>query len=119
MRHHVGCVARFSESLRGRPDKGEIPAALDRTAMEAFLNRLAYQESINKISGDARIRACREVRAVLRRVRAMGLPGPVSWPPDWARILPSTAKTSPMKASPPSRSRSPRRDHGPALRPAR
>jgi integrase len=76
VRHHVGCVARLSESLRGRPDKGEIPAALDRTAMETFLNRLAYLESTNKISGDARIRACREVRAVLRRVRAMGLTRP-------------------------------------------
>jgi len=76
VRHHVGCVARLSESLRGRPDKGEIPAALDRTAMEAFLNRLAYLESTKKISGDARIRACREVRAVLRRIRAMGLTRP-------------------------------------------
>jgi hypothetical protein len=41
--------------------------------MEAFLHRLSYLESTGKISSDARIRACREVRAVLTRARAMGL----------------------------------------------
>jgi hypothetical protein len=44
--------------------------------MEAFLNRLAYQESAGQISGDTRIRACREVRHVLTRIRAMGLTRP-------------------------------------------
>jgi hypothetical protein len=44
--------------------------------MEAFLHRLAYLESVGKISDDARIRACREVRAVLTRIRAMGLTRP-------------------------------------------
>ncbi|MCA1691359.1 MAG: site-specific integrase [Actinobacteria bacterium] len=44
--------------------------------MEAFLNRLAYLESAGRISGDARVRAAREVRAVLTRARAMGLTRP-------------------------------------------
>lgn len=76
MRHHIGCVARLSQSLRQRPDRGEIPAALGRADMEAFLHRLSYLESIGKVSGDARIRACREVRAVLTRARALGLTRP-------------------------------------------
>jgi integrase len=73
VRHHIGCLARLSQSLRQRRDRGEIPAALGRADMEAFLHRLSYLESTGKISGDARIRACREVRAVLTRARALGL----------------------------------------------
>ena len=59
-----------------REDRGEHPQALGRTDMEAFLHRLAYLESVGQISADARIRACREVRAVLTRIRAMGLSRP-------------------------------------------
>ncbi len=76
VRHHLGCVARLSQSLRMRPDRGEVPADLDRPAMEAFLNRLAYLQGADKISADARIRACREVRSVLSTARAMGLTRP-------------------------------------------
>lgn len=76
VRHHIGCVVRLSESLRVRPDRGEHPAALGRADMQAFLHRLAYLESVGQISGDARIRACREVRAVLTQTRAMGLTRP-------------------------------------------
>ena len=76
VRHHIGCLVRLSESLRMRADRGEHPAALGRADMEAFLHRLAYLESVGQISGDARIRACREVRAVLSRIRAMGLTRP-------------------------------------------
>jgi integrase len=76
VRHHIGCLWRLSESLRMRSDRGEHPQALGRTDMEAFLHRLAYLESVGKISGDARIRACREVRAVLTGIRAMGLTRP-------------------------------------------
>ncbi|MGH3629932.1 MAG: hypothetical protein ACRDRL_21140, partial [Sciscionella sp.] len=78
VRHHIGCVVRLSESLRMRPDRGEHPAALGRADMQAFLHRLAYLASVGQISGDARIRACREVRAVLTRARAMGLTRPGS-----------------------------------------
>jgi integrase len=73
VRHHIGCVALLSGSLRRRPDRGERPAALCRADMETFLHRLSYLESVGRISGDARIRACREVRAVLTRARALGL----------------------------------------------
>lgn len=76
VRHHIGCLARLSESLRMRRDRGDDPAALGRADMDAFLNRLAYLESVETITTDARIRACREVRAVLARVRAMGLTRP-------------------------------------------
>ena len=76
VRHHIGCLARLSESLRMRADRGEHPAVLGRADMEAFLHRLAYLESVGQISSDARIRACREVRAVLTRIRAMGLTRP-------------------------------------------
>lgn len=76
VRHHVGCLVRLSESLRMRPDRGEHPAMLARADMEAFLHRLAYLESVGQISGDARIRTCREVRAVLTGIRAMGLTRP-------------------------------------------
>ncbi|HEY3258831.1 MAG TPA: tyrosine-type recombinase/integrase [Pseudonocardiaceae bacterium] len=76
VRHHIGCLVRLSESLRMRPDRGEHPAGLGRDDMQAFLHRLAYLESVGQISDDARIRACREVRAVLTRARAMGLTRP-------------------------------------------
>jgi hypothetical protein len=76
VRHHVNCVAMLSESLRVLADRGDHPASLGRPDMEAFLNRLAYLESAGRISGDARLRATREVRAVLTRIRAMGLTRP-------------------------------------------
>jgi hypothetical protein len=72
VRHHVSCLVRLSESLRMRPDRGEHPAVLGCGDMEAFLNRLAYQQSAGQITTDARIRACRQVRHVLTRIRAMG-----------------------------------------------
>lgn len=76
VRHYIGCLTRLSESLRMRADRGEHPAVLGRADMEAFLHRLAYLESVGQISGDARIRACREVRGVLTGIRAMGLTRP-------------------------------------------
>ncbi len=76
VRHHVGCVVRLSESLRMRDDRGEVPAALGRADMEFFLNRLAYLQAAGTITGDGRIRACREVRKVLAAARAMGLTRP-------------------------------------------
>jgi integrase len=76
VRHHIGALARLSESLRMRPDRGQIPTALGRADMEAFLHRLAFLESTGQLSTDARIRAVREVRAVLSRIRAAGLTRP-------------------------------------------
>jgi integrase len=76
VRHHIGCLARLSQVLGLREDRGEVPAALTRRDMETFLHRLAYLESCGQLSRDARIRACREVRAVLTRARAMALTRP-------------------------------------------
>ena len=76
IRHHVSCLVRLSQALRMRPDRGEHPAALGRADMEAFMHRLAYLESAGQITGDARLRACREVRHVLTRARAIGLTRP-------------------------------------------
>lgn len=76
IRHHIGCLARLSQSLRMRPDRGQDPAALGRADMESFLHRLAYLHSAGKITADARLRACREVRHVLTRARMMGLTRP-------------------------------------------
>ncbi len=76
VRHHLGCAARLSESLRMRDDRGEAPAALGRRDMEFFLNRLAYQQANGQISADGRIRTCREVRAVLTAARLSGLTRP-------------------------------------------
>jgi hypothetical protein len=76
VRHYVTAVARLSQTLRMRTDRGEIPAALGRADVESFLHRLAFQEAGGQISTDARIRACREVRGVLARIRAMGLTRP-------------------------------------------
>ena len=82
VRHHIGCLARLSQSLRLRPDRGEQPSGLGRADMEAFLHRLAFLESAGRITTDARVRACREVRHVLTCARAMGLTrpgGPAAW----------------------------------------
>jgi hypothetical protein len=67
---------RLSQALRMHPDRGEHPAALGRADMEAFMHRLAYLESAGQITGEARLRACREVRHVLTRARAIGLTRP-------------------------------------------
>lgn len=76
VRQHVNALVRLSESLRMRPDHGQIPAALGRTDIEFFTNRLAYLASTGQISTDARIRTVREVRHVLARTRAVGLTRP-------------------------------------------
>jgi integrase len=76
IRHHVGCLARLSQALRLRPDRGEYPAALGRADMEAFLHRLGYLASSGQITADAWLRACREVRHVLTQARLMGLTRP-------------------------------------------
>jgi integrase len=70
---HVTCVARLSESLRVRPDRGDTPTALGRADIDNFLNRLAFLESTEKLSAKARCRTCRQLRMILLRVRTLGL----------------------------------------------
>jgi integrase len=74
--HHVGCLVRLSDSLRMRPDRGQIPAGLGRADIDNFLNRLAFQESNGQIGRDARIRALRQLKTVFARMRAQGLTRP-------------------------------------------
>jgi len=76
VRQKINAVARLSESLRSRPDYGDLPAALSRPDMENFLNRLAYLESAGKISRYHRNVICRGARAALTGIRALGLTRP-------------------------------------------
>ena len=73
VRSKVNALARLSESIRARPDHGDLPAALGRADIENFLNRLAYLESTGKISRYHRNVVCRGARAALTGVRALGL----------------------------------------------
>jgi integrase len=73
VRDKVNAVGLLSESLRCRPDQGRRPAALGRSDVENFLNRLAYLESTAEISRYRRIVICRDLRAVLGGIRALGL----------------------------------------------
>ena len=76
LRSQIRCLARLSESLRLRPDHGELPAALSRADIENFLNRMSFQQGQGRLSADARRRTCLQVRTALNRARAMGLTRP-------------------------------------------
>ena len=76
VREKVNALARLSESLRARGDHGMAPASLGRPDIEAFLARLAYLESAGTISRYHRNVTCRDVRAALAGIRAIGLTRP-------------------------------------------
>src|ERR1035441_6333695 len=69
----ISALARLSQSLRSRPDHGDLPAALGRAGIENFLNRLGYLESAGTISRYHRNVTCRGARTVLTGIRGMGL----------------------------------------------
>jgi hypothetical protein len=69
----INNVGLLSQHLNGRPDQGGDPAALGRGDMESFLNRIAYLEANGQISRYRRNMICRDVRAVLAGIRALGL----------------------------------------------
>jgi integrase len=73
---YVNSIARLSESLRARPDGGQIPAELGRADIENFLNRLAFQQTAGQVSLRLRERVCRDLRQVFEHVRALGLTRP-------------------------------------------
>ena len=73
VRQKVNALARLSECLRSRDDRGDRPAALGRPDIENFLNRLAYLESAGTISRYHRNVLCRGARAALAGIRALGL----------------------------------------------
>ena len=76
VREKVNALARLSESLRARNDHGLAPDRLGRKDIETFLNRLAYLESTGTISRYHRNVICRDTRAALAGIRALGLTRP-------------------------------------------
>ncbi|HEX2807872.1 MAG TPA: tyrosine-type recombinase/integrase, partial [Kineosporiaceae bacterium] len=72
----INALARLSESLRCRDDHGYDPAALTRSDIAAFLNRLAYLESTGTISRYHRNVIARGARGALAGIRALGLTRP-------------------------------------------
>ena len=72
----INALARLSESLHARDDHGHDPAALARSDIAAFLNRLAYLESTGTISRYHRNVLCRGARGALAGIRALGLTRP-------------------------------------------
>ena len=76
VRAKINGLRMLSEFLGRRPDRGLIPAALGRSDIEDFLNRLAHLESIGQISRYRRNCLCRDVREVLAGIRALGLTRP-------------------------------------------
>ena len=74
VRHYLVSVAALSDSLRAtRADRGDDPSLLGRADIDSFLHRLAFLTGDGRLSTDARIRICREVRHLLGRFRALGL----------------------------------------------
>jgi integrase len=70
----LNAVARLSESLRcGRDDHGSDPARLGRGDIDRFLHRTAYLTGTGQLSDYMRVETCWMTRAVLTRIRALGL----------------------------------------------
>jgi hypothetical protein len=77
MRSLLAAVVRLSQSLRGtRPDHGDHPALLGRGDIESFLHRMSYLVSTGECSPELRAKACRDVKRILARIRALGLTRP-------------------------------------------
>lgn len=76
VRGKINSVGLLSQSLHARPDRGCDPAALGRGDLEGFLNRIAYLEANGQVSRYRRNMICRDVRAVLSGIRALGLTRP-------------------------------------------
>ena len=86
VRHYLTSLAMLSGSLHAsRDDHGADPSALGRADIESFAHRMAFLAASGRISADARTRACREIRHLLREFRALGLTrpgGPAGGLPD-------------------------------------
>ena len=76
VRSKINALGLLAEYLGCRLDGGLDPAALGRRDVAGFLNRLAYLESTDQISRYRRNCICRDVRAVLAGIRALGLTRP-------------------------------------------
>jgi integrase len=75
--NRINCLKWLSDSLRlQRADRGEVPALLSRADVTAFLNRLAFLQTEEKVSAYQRLNAIRNIRRMLDRMRALGLGNP-------------------------------------------
>lgn len=74
IQNQINSLGLLSDSLRlQRSDHGNRPTALARQDITAFCNRLAYLQEQGTVSAYRRLRACREVRRLLNRMRGLGL----------------------------------------------
>jgi integrase len=77
VQHYLTGLAALSDSLRtARPDHGDNQTLLGRNDIDVFLQRLAFLATDKRMSTDARIRTCRELKHLLGRIRALGLTRP-------------------------------------------
>ncbi|PND54154.1 transposase [Mycobacterium sp. ENV421] len=76
VRGKINNIGLLSEHLARRPDRGLDPAALGRTDLEEFLNRLGHLEFTGRIGRYRRNMICRDVRQVLAGIRSLGLTRP-------------------------------------------
>ncbi|MFG2886666.1 tyrosine-type recombinase/integrase [Streptomyces sp. NPDC048297] len=82
---HLHGLAKLSDTLRARPDRGMDKAALARADIENFLNRMSFLEANGQMSPPTRIAYVSKARNVLKQGRAMGLTrpdGPMAGLPD-------------------------------------
>ena len=103
VRQKINALGRLSESLRPRPDRGLVPAALGRPDIENFLNRLAYLESTGKITPLPTATSSVGAPAALTGIRALGLTRPgqaAAGLPDVFAIGVSDIPAEPVRGEP-------------------
>jgi hypothetical protein len=99
----ISALAQLSDSLTGRPDHGNVPAALSRGDIASFLARLGYLESAGRISRYRRNVICRGARMPLAGIRVLGLtrPGaPAAGLPGDFMIGPGDIPAEPARGEP-------------------
>ncbi|WP_381805699.1 tyrosine-type recombinase/integrase [Streptomyces niveus] len=82
---HLHGLAKVSDTLRARPDRGMDKSGLSRADIENFLNRMAFLDANGRFTTNTRISYVRMARNVLKQCRVMGLTrpeGPMAGLPD-------------------------------------
>ncbi|MBW8800177.1 MAG: site-specific integrase [Streptomyces sp.] len=82
---HLHGLAKVSDTLRARPDRGMDKSELSRADIENFLNRMAFLEANGRFTTNTRATYVRMARNVLKQCRVMGLTrpeGPMAGLPD-------------------------------------
>ncbi|WP_369211748.1 tyrosine-type recombinase/integrase [Streptomyces flavofungini] len=69
-------LAKLSQSLRARPDRGLDLAALSRADIENYLNRMSFLQANGHFTLNTRRHYIQKARNALREARAMGLTRP-------------------------------------------